>query len=93
MCLIFEFETRTGKIKINHDLCETCNEYECAKACSLYGRNVIRIKNGRPVPFLPPEEIKRIDNECLACEFNCPYNAITIELPFPELENYLKVRG
>jgi Fe-S-cluster-containing dehydrogenase component len=90
--MMYEFEIRTGKVKIDHTLCETCNEYGCVKACSLYGRNILRIRNGKPVTFLPPEEIKRRDNECLACEFHCPYNAINIELPFPELENYLRRR-
>ena len=86
----YEFEIRTGKVQIDHTLCETCEEYECAKACSLYGRNILRIKDGKPVTFMPPEEIKRRDNECLACEFHCPYGAVSIELPFPELEECLK---
>ncbi len=83
---MYEFEIRTGIVRINHEICRSCEEYECVKACSLYGRNILRIRNGLPITFLGPEEIKRRDNECLACEFHCPYNAITIELPFPELE-------
>jgi len=92
--MIYEFEIRTGKIRIDRTACENCREYECAKACSLYGRNIIRIKDGKPTTFMSPDEIKRRDNECLACEFHCPYGAISIELQFPELEKYLeKTRG
>ena len=89
--MTYEFKIRTGKVRINHSICEECDSYECAKACSLYGRNILRIKNGKPITFLPPEEVKRRDNECLACEFHCPYGAITIELPFPELERFREV--
>ncbi len=70
--------TRTLKIEIDHDKCKVCESYECVKACSIYGRNILRIKNGLPVTFLPPEDVKKRDNECLACEIYCPYNAVRI---------------
>lgn len=91
--MIYEFEIRTGKVRIDHSICENCDSYECAKSCSLYGRNILRIKDGKPITFLPPEEVKRRDNECLACEFHCPYGAITIELPFPELDEFRRKMG
>jgi NAD-dependent dihydropyrimidine dehydrogenase PreA subunit len=76
---------RTGRIIIDHSVCEGCESYECAKACSLYGRNIIRIKNGKPIVLLGSEEIRRRDNECLACEIHCPFNAVRIILDMGEV--------
>ena len=81
----FTIRIRTGTIWIDRRKCEVCETYECAKACSLYGRNIIRIKNGVPTTFLSDEEVKRRDNECLACEIHCPHQAVKIILDFPEL--------
>ncbi len=95
-----EFETRTAKISINYDRCEpaikktstpSCG-FRCVKACRLYGRNVLKIEHNKPVLSLSdPEEIKRLDNECLACEYNCLMygtGCISIELPLRGIEEY-----
>jgi ferredoxin len=84
--MVYEFQIRTGKILIDHHLCESCTTYDCVKACSLYGRNILRLRNKKPVTILPQEEIVRRDNECLACEIHCPFEAIKIILPFEELD-------
>jgi len=85
-----EIQMRTGRIVIDLKKCEKCESYECVKACSLYGRSILRIKNGKPVTFLSDEECRRKDNECLACEIHCPYGAVKAVLDFPELESFVK---
>ncbi|MBW1956508.1 MAG: hypothetical protein JRI83_12465 [Deltaproteobacteria bacterium] len=46
--------------------------FACVKACRLYGRNILRIEGNRPVLAVSDkEEIKRLDNECLSCEYHC----------------------
>lgn len=77
---ILKFETRKAKITINYDKClaalgntstPSCG-FACVKACRLYGRNVLKIENNRPaLAVKDPEEIKRLDNECLSCEYAC----------------------
>jgi len=85
---MYEFEIRTGTVFIDHNKCKTCESFDCVKACSIYGRNILRIRNGSPVIIVPPEEVKRRDNECLACELHCPYGAVKVVLPFEELEKF-----
>jgi len=35
-------------------------------------RNILRIENNRPVlAVTDKEEIKRLDNECISCEYHC----------------------
>jgi hypothetical protein len=94
------FETRTGKIIIDYNRCEpvirktpnpSCG-FACVKADRWYGRNVLKIESNRPVLINPDtEEIKRLCNECLACEYDCNLygsDCIKIELPFPGIEEY-----
>lgn len=95
-----EFETRRTKITIDFDRCEPATKntsqplcgFACIKACRLYGRNILRIEGNKPVlAVVDPEEIKRIDNECLSCEYNCwlhGTNCIHIEIPLEGLDEY-----
>ncbi|HEX78161.1 MAG TPA: hypothetical protein G4O03_07125 [Dehalococcoidia bacterium] len=95
-----EFEARTSKITIDYDRCEPATKntpnpscgFACIKADRCYGRNVLKIEGNRPVLASPnPEEIRRLCNECLACEYDCwLYGAgcIHIEIPFPDLDAY-----
>ena len=59
--------------------------FACVKACRLYGRNILRIEENRPVLAVSDqEEIKRLDNECISCEYNCGRfgpGCITIDIP------------
>jgi len=97
-----EFEARKIKIKIDYHRCEpatqntaqpTCG-FACVKACRLYGRNILKIEGNRPVlAVTDPEEIKRLDNECLSCEYNCSMKGtgcISIDIPLPGIEAYRK---
>jgi len=97
-----EFETRTGKVVIDYNRCEpvvknTSNPscgFACVKACRLYGRNILKIEGNRPVLAVSdPEEIKRLDNECLGCEYECMFHGtgcIKIELPLSGLQEIAK---
>jgi hypothetical protein len=89
---ILEFNIRTGKIRIHYNQCEpavkdtstpSCG-FACVKADRLYGRNVLRIEQNRPVLAVPASEVERLCNECLGCEHDCTFfgkNCIQIELP------------
>ncbi len=65
-----ESSFRTGKILIDRQKCKNCQNYACAKACSLFGRNLFRIKDGK-LTIANPEEFKKRCIECLACELYC----------------------
>ncbi len=85
-----KFNFQTGSIKIDYTKCKTCNSFGCVKACSLFGRNLFRIEDGKPVLVCPPEEARRLCNECLACEFYCKQfgkNALEIYLDMFGIDN------
>ncbi len=75
-----EFTTRKCTITLDYGECLPARDdtsdpacgFACVKACRLMGRNILKIENNRPVlTVTDPEELKRLDNECLACEYNC----------------------
>lgn len=90
---LISFDTKSATVTIDYDKCLAVKEntsnpscgFMCVKSCRLYGRNVLRIEGKKPVLTLQnPEEIIRLDNECLACEYSCMVhgsNCITIHLP------------
>jgi hypothetical protein len=74
------FQTRKTRISIDYGRCVPAKElssdpscgFACVKACRLYGRNILKIENNKPVlAVTDEEEIKRLDNECLSCEYSC----------------------
>jgi len=70
--------------------------FACIKADRLYGRNVLKIENNKPVLAIPPQETARLCNECLGCEHDCEFygsKCIQIILPLSRLEEYRKKRG
>jgi hypothetical protein len=87
------FHTRKTEISIDYSRCIPAKEgssdpscgYACVKACRLYGRNILKIENSRPVLAVTDEkEIQRLDNECLSCEYSCERygpGCIHIEIP------------
>lgn len=95
-----EFEAKKIKITIDYDRCEPATKntsqpsckFACVKACRLYGRNILKIEGNKPVLAVTnPEEIKRLDNECISCEFNCWVNGtscIQIEIPLVGIDEY-----
>lgn len=68
---VYEFPFRTGKVMIDNEKCQSCESYACIKACSLFGGNLLRIQDGKPVLIPSPEEAKRRCIEDLTCELYC----------------------
>jgi hypothetical protein len=90
---MLEFEERTIKISIDDSKCLECKTKACIKACSLYSRGILRLRGGKPTLLGSVEDAKRRGTECLGCEFECWFrglNAITIEIPMPELDEFKK---
>jgi hypothetical protein len=97
-----EFETKKIKITIDYSRCEPATKntaapicgFACVKACRLYGRNILKIERNKPVlAVTDPEEIIRLDNECISCEYNCwthGTSCISIEIPLAGIEEYRK---
>jgi len=100
-----KIKARKAEITIDYSRCEpaiknTANPscgFACVKACRLYGRNILKIEGNKPVLAITnPAEIKRLDNECLACEYECMMhgtNCISIEVPLAGIEEYRKKLG
>ena len=65
----YEFGFATGKITIDYEKCKECESYACVKACSLFGRSILRIENGKPV--LTSEDANKRCIEDLGCELYC----------------------
>jgi len=96
------FDAKKIRITIDYDRCEPATKnsanpacgFACVKACRLHGRNILKIEGNRPVlAVADPEEIKRLDNECLSCEYHCWHrgtDCIRIEVPLPGIEEYRK---
>ena len=88
-----KFETRKTRITVDYGKCVPATQdtsspscgFACVKACRLYGRNILKIEGNKPVlAVTDPEEIKRLDNECISCEYNCQRHGpgcISIEIP------------
>ena len=95
-----EFKARRAIINIDYSRClprtkntsdPSCG-FACVKACRLYGRNVLKIDGNKPVlAVTDAAEIERLDNECLACEYECAMHGtgcISIEVPLVGIEEY-----
>jgi succinyl-CoA synthetase beta subunit len=77
------FAFRTGRILVDERKCDDCRSLACVKACSLYGGYVYRVRGGKMVLGIPPQDMPRGCTECLACEHECLLRgrgALSIEL-------------
>ena len=95
-----EFKAKKIHMTIDYSRCEPASKntshpscgFACVKACRLYGRNILKIDGNKPVLAVTnPEEIKRLDNECLSCEYNCwlhGTDCIDIKIPLAGMEEY-----
>lgn len=91
---MYEFEFRTGRLIIDDDKCSGCETKACVAACTLYGREILEIKDGKP--RLVTDDANQRCIEDLGCEYECwarGEGAIRIELPIPGLEEYQKKVG
>lgn len=66
---IYEFPFTTGKVTIDYEKCNHCENYACVKACSLFGRAILRVENGEPVLISQAANKRCIED--LACELYC----------------------
>jgi hypothetical protein len=81
---VLTFDVRTGKITIDYSRCEPVIKSTPNPSC---GFACVKADLANP----DPEEIKRLCNECLGCEYDCTLygtDCIRIELPFPGIEEY-----
>lgn len=85
----YSFETLTGKIYIDHQICAGCQSKGCVQACSA---QILRLNEGKPILSISQEEAKRGKcTECLACEIYCTFHeraALYIHLPILGLKEY-----
>jgi hypothetical protein len=92
----YRFRFRTGEVIIDYEKCRKCDTYACIKADSLFGRNVLRIHDGKPQLATSFEDAERICNECLACELYCQAygnKGLIIKLDMFSLDEYKKKRS
>jgi len=86
---IYEFPFATGKVIVDYTKCWECQSYACVKACSLFGRAILRIENGKPL--LISEDANQRCIEDLACELYCQdygNKGLNIVLDMLGLEEY-----
>ncbi len=67
--MTYEFPFVTGKVTIEYEKCRHCENYACVKACSLFGRNILRVEDGKPV-LISVDANKRCIED-LSCELYC----------------------
>jgi hypothetical protein len=90
---MIEFKERTIKVTIDDSKCPNCKTKACIKGCSLYNRGILKLQAGKPAVLMNASEVARTGTECLACEYECWFrglNAIRIEVPMPELDEFKK---
>ena len=85
----YAFETITGKIYIEHEICKECESKACVEACNY---DVLKVEEGLPLLKISEEDAKKGKCvECLACEIACRFSgkgALYIHLPIPGLAEY-----
>ncbi|MEM1551002.1 MAG: ATP-grasp domain-containing protein [Candidatus Bathyarchaeia archaeon] len=94
---VLQFEFETGKVIIDLSKCiaPACG-FACVKADRWYGRSCLRIEDGKLSLTGTSEQLKRLCNECLACEVVCELyggKAIKIDLPLYGLIEFRKKYG
>jgi len=86
---MYGFPFATGKVSIDYEKCKDCENYVCVKACSLFGRTILRVEDGKPV--LVSEDANTRCIEDLTCELYCQdygNKGLTISLDMFGLEDY-----
>ncbi len=90
----YEFSFTTGRVNIDHEKCRDCASFACVKACSLFGRAILRIENGKPV-LISKDAHKRCIED-LGCELYCRdygNNGLKITLDMFGLDEYRDKMG
>lgn len=85
----YTFETMTGTVIYDHDVCLKCESKACIKTCV---PQILKEENGVPVLNITPEEAKKGKcTECLACEVECEQHGLgggVVDLPIDGLDDY-----
>ncbi len=85
----YKFETMTGSINVNHEICKSCQSKACVESCKY---DVLKLENGVPVLAIEQADAKKGKCvECLACEIACNFEgekALYIHLPIDGLKEY-----
>lgn len=85
------FNEKTIRVTIDDSKCGDCATKACIRACGLYSRGLLRLKDRKPTILVSASEVARVGTECLACEYECRYRgagAIRIDVPMPELDEF-----
>ena len=84
---MYNFDTLTGKVIIDHNKCVNCTTHVCVDSCKNYNGGILKIAEGKAVLAMPTADAKTGGCiECLACELECEEkgkNAIQIILSIP----------
>lgn len=91
---IYEFPFATGQVTIDYEKCKDCENYACVKACSLFGRAILRVEDDKPA--LISEDANQRCIEDLACELYCQAygnKGLKISLDMFGLEEYRRKVG
>ena len=86
---IYQFSFATGTVTIDYEKCKDCDNYACVKACSLFGRSILRVEGSKPI--LISEDAGKRCIEDLGCELYCQAygnRGLKIELDMFGLEKY-----
>lgn len=88
------FNEKTIRVTIDDSKCGDCRTKACIRACGLYSRGLLRLKDGKPTLLVSASEIARVGTECLGCEYECRFHgagAIRIYVPMPELDEFKRL--
>jgi len=91
---IYEFPFATGKVIVDYEQCKDCESYACVKACSIFGRAILRVEDGKPI--LVSEDANKRCIEDLTCELYCQSHGnkgLQIALDMFGLEEYKQKVG
>lgn len=82
------YETLTGQICVNPEVCSVCQARPCAAACP---DGILMLENGVPALAKPADLVKRgACRECLACEIACATDGaggLALSLPIEGLDS------
>ena len=86
---LYKFETVTGSVTFDHDVCLKCESKVCIKTCV---PQILKEDNGVPILNITKEDAKKNKcTECLACEVECEQHGLGggyVDLPIENLEEY-----
>jgi NAD-dependent dihydropyrimidine dehydrogenase PreA subunit len=84
----YEFESMTGSVRFDYDLCVDCESKICIESCI---PQILKLEDGKPSLAISTEDAKKGKCiECLACELECMKHGnkgCYVNLPIEDLES------